>query len=437
MNNKLEIVWDNEGPLKDAPPSAGWAKKGGVIQGIPRGDAAPLWWEINNKDYLKGYWWPTLTPWYVVYEGEDNKGTNVRMAIHEVELWVLRANDEHLNPLNATWECIIAQPTPTWTAHYDLWIATHLANADFRVDKDGTNEYKFVSGQVIHGGTRLVDTDTTGVIAALSRVRANLVVDDPTQPIDIDEAKYLIQVGGDYYPASDIKVGDGSLAPAGYLPGIGGAGFQYLTKEPKWFSFATIAEADLGNVEKWNPWCQAGNRNYITWDEYNANPCPFGNYIPQLRLTPKELLIELINNDNHKTFTINDLEFNNLSSVVGDGYDTEVTIEHTNPGSLEVDINGAHIKYTRMDIDRLLSAAPFTINECYVYPTLDTEYITQRLADVYGMNIADGFDLVVEGTSVYIKAQASNLAYSGQSKIIKIAGLISRVPNVLLDGFEV
>ncbi len=434
---KLGVKWTHDDVLKNAP-NVGWKEKGNVLQGIPRGDAAPLWWsnDVGDKSIIDGDPWNGVTPWFVVYEGESNQASNVRVAIHEVELWVLDSKDGSRNAATAVWEKVAAVPTPTWTGDYDLAIAVINRNTPYRDSSEGIKEFEFTPGYCLHGGTHIHRYAGDNVIASLTRVRANLVVDNPDLPSDIDRASLLMQVGGDYYPDPDKDVASGAFAPINYLPGIGGSGFRKLTANPTWHTFVSVGENGGENVEKWNPWCQAGNRNWITPEEYNVNPCPFGTYIPNLTLSPLDLLLDLINHDNKTSFTAADWLFEEIVETGITGRNTSIKGSLVNGGDLAV--NEVTFRYERIDLEKLFKISELSINKAYLYPILDVEYITALLLRDYGVNIKEGFTFRhdKETDKFYLAAEPKNHAYSGETEFIVSASLVDRVPIKLLHGFN-
>ncbi|MDG3086812.1 hypothetical protein P7F88_12230 [Vibrio hannami] len=86
-------LW-NDAPLYNAPTVPSWAYRAVIVQGIPRGDAAPSWWSdsIIDKSITTSNSWNAITAWFSVFEGEDNTARNVRVAVGPTDIWILRAS---------------------------------------------------------------------------------------------------------------------------------------------------------------------------------------------------------------------------------------------------------------------------------------------------------------------------------------------------------
>lgn len=432
-NTPEDIVWLNEEALKGAPSTVGWATRGNIIQGIPRGDAAPLWWsnEIGNKDFTTSKWWQAITPWFVLFEGESNTNLNFRLKVYDIEMWVLRCDDS-LDRTKGKWELVVSKPQPTWCSYYDHRIAEPFGNAQFRVGDDGINEYAWRPNDAcIHGGTPIVSYDCKNIMGCVVRIKAGIVKDDPNGP-DLDDCSVLFQTGADYYPLEGHTVTDGHLAPCNYLPAAGGNGFQKLTTTPREFFFSNVTD-DPGDVEKWNPYCQGGGRTWITKDEYRANPAPIYEYIPDLNLTPNELLLGLFNHHNRTKLTLDDIKFGLPKDSSTSGYDTNNRIT-LNESSLT--IPWAALNYNRMDLARLFEIVGLEINGSYLLPVLDWDGVVKHLRDNYGMNINEGFTLKKEQDDIYLVATDDNVSYKGKFLFTKLATVDERIALKQLNGFD-
>ena len=115
---------------------------------------------------------------------------------------------------------------------------------------------------VFHGwssGFSRIDGPDIG--AVFLTLQARLVKDKDSGTDDRDRAKYLIHVGGDYYPETSTRASD--LAPAYYFPGIGLSRAKLVNNNWQAFSFSTI------NVGVEDP----GGAT-LTEAELRANPPP-------------------------------------------------------------------------------------------------------------------------------------------------------------------
>ncbi|MDG3086813.1 hypothetical protein P7F88_12235 [Vibrio hannami] len=261
----------NEANLYKAPKTSDWSKKGVVIQGVPRGDATPEFWseDIVNKSLTSSEPWNAITGWVTIFEASKNKARNVRVALGDMDIWVLRGKSVR----HAKWENI----TPSGA---NISWAAYFANNMIQLESNAQNrssDKEFVSYSLsnqrfpIHGGTHNIAMNGKDVLASFIRVKAWLEPDNKSLTSDVNKAKVLMSVGADYYPSVETSVRKGSFANANYLPGAGGSRFKYLTTEPSWFYMATVAADDLSNVDKSSEYYKSGGRTYLTKDEWLNN----------------------------------------------------------------------------------------------------------------------------------------------------------------------
>lgn len=278
----------NDASLHGAPHAASWSRQGVIGQGIPRGDAAPDYWAdaVVDKSLTTSKPWNAMTAWFTVFEDEENTARNVRVAIGRADIWVLRASEPGGSVEEAKWENITSFGEDiTWAAYYDNNLIYYHSIADNRPMPDRTASYSLAQERhPIHGGTRIVYMHGENVLASFVRIKAWLTPDDYSQPRDVDHAKVLMSVGGDYYPTTTTTVLNGDFADANYIPGAGGSRFQFLTTTPTWYYMATVAPDDLSIVEKTSPYFMSGGKTYLTKEEW------FSNH-PDLRQMKQEMAI--------------------------------------------------------------------------------------------------------------------------------------------------
>ncbi|EGA70879.1 hypothetical protein VISI1226_16608 [Vibrio sinaloensis DSM 21326] len=138
---------------------------------------------------------------------------------------------------------------------------------------NGNVEYQISSQHYpTHGGTSKIAIDGKNVLGVFVRVRAWLEPNDGLPSSSIDDVKYLLSIGADYYPEVDSSVSNGDFANANYLPGAGGSRFAYVTKDPKWFYMVNASPDDLSIVDKTSAFYQAGGKTYLTHRELIDNP---------------------------------------------------------------------------------------------------------------------------------------------------------------------
>ncbi|MUK31134.1 hypothetical protein GNP44_13735 [Aliivibrio fischeri] len=268
----------NDAKLYNAPTTSGWASGATIVQGIPRGDAAPSYWadEIIDKSMTTSEPWSGMTQWFTVFEDQKNTSRNVRVVIGDADMWLLQSTDGSMDPLTAEWVNVtVTKAQVNWAAYYSHNIIKYIEDVPYRRNADGLKEYELHTDHYpLHGGTSKVEIDGENVLAAFVRMKAWLVPDKPQGKQDVATAKVLISTGADYYPTVNTSVSHGDLSNANYLPGAGGSRFQYLTTTPTWYYMGTVAPDDLSIVDDNSPYIKSGGKTYLTKEEWYKNPPP-------------------------------------------------------------------------------------------------------------------------------------------------------------------
>ena len=264
----------NDAKVYNAPTTSGWANGATILQGIPRGDAAPSYWadDIIDKSITTSEPWSGMTPWFTVFEDQKNTSRNVRVVIGDADMWLLQSLDGTMNPLTAEWvNATVNRASVSWATYYSHNIIKYIEDVPYRRSGDGLKEYQLHPEHYpLHGGTSKVEN----VLAAFVRMKAWLVPDKPQGKQDISTAKVLISTGADYYPTVNTSVSHGDLSNANYLPGAGGSRFQYLTTTPTWYYMGTVAPDGLLIVDDNSPYIKSGGKTYLTKEEWQQNPPP-------------------------------------------------------------------------------------------------------------------------------------------------------------------
>ena len=268
----------NDAKLYNAPTTSAWARGATIVQGIPRGDAAPSYWadEILDKSMTTSAPWGGMTQWFTVFEAQDNTASNVRVVIGDADMWLLQSTDGTMDPLTAEWvNATVNRASVSWAAYYSHNIINYIEDVPYRLSDEGLKEYKLHAEHYpLHGGTNKVAIEGENVLAAFVRMKAWLVPDKSRGKQDVNSAKVLISTGADYYPTVNTSVSHGDLSNANYLPGAGGSRFQYLTTTPTWYYMGTVAPDDLSTVDDNSPYIKAGGKTYLTKEEWQQNPPP-------------------------------------------------------------------------------------------------------------------------------------------------------------------
>ncbi|WP_051241108.1 hypothetical protein [Vibrio litoralis] len=279
----------NDEVLLMSPAEPSWSRHGNVIQGIPKGEAAPSYWvdaikKAGNKSaigYTKGEW-SAVTAWFVAYPGVSHSANQktIQIRIGEINLWVLRSNPNFPRQIaKASWEEVIPSSAPTWAGNYDHQLIEYQSES-VRVDTDSGYALYSMNNSLspVHGGTEVhslngVDENRScnkagNIVGVFVRMKAQLVDSPP-------ETNILLSVGADYYPDKAVTASD--LVGAGYFPGAGGSRFQRLTSQEQWFYMANIADPEQrdmqGNLfyEPNNEYTRKGLNTFITFQEFINN----------------------------------------------------------------------------------------------------------------------------------------------------------------------
>lgn len=238
VNSVDTIVADmrrmNDVALAGAPPGPGWATgPGHVIMGNrPRGSATPSWWQPTNRAFKSDDWWRALLPWMVIFDGVGNGATNTRVELRDLKAW-------YKSRKTGKW-ILISQGAIDGENYPKHLSGTQTVPANRRNEPNGTVSVRPAGGNVaFHGwccGGRPIDPPDIAAIHVTTQAR--LIVDDPGKPDDRDRAKFLVQVGADYYPTATTKIAE--FAPTGYNPGIGASRFKLMTRDWQAISMTTI-----------------------------------------------------------------------------------------------------------------------------------------------------------------------------------------------------
>lgn len=226
----------NEVTLMSPPPGAGWATQGNIVMGAEaRGDATPSWWDITDTSYKDSDPWNAVTPWIVIYPGENHTATNVRVKVSNLELYILKHSTdlwELVNPLSTD---------PVGEFHQDhISPGTAAEAVNKRTEPDGKISYKLNAGlNPIHAWPGKFVIDGVDVKAVYARVITELILDDENLADDRQNAELTMSIGGDYYPDVSLVVAD-FAAPYDWVPAIAASRFGLITEDRRIHHMATI-----------------------------------------------------------------------------------------------------------------------------------------------------------------------------------------------------
>ncbi|WP_413575416.1 RICIN domain-containing protein [Bdellovibrio sp. HCB290] len=185
-----------------------------VTMVAPRGDAIPSWFPYNKPTWLYD-----AISWFVLQEAQGNKAVNSRVEISGLRMYFLSESSRKWVRM----DYVAAPYTETWQYPFD--IASPSGNAG--------NLLRPVYPKFYHGYGKNLAINPQDVRATFIAVDFRLVVIDPSKPDDRAVAKYVVDVGGDYWPGNGA--GHGSWP---YAPGMGNS--RFLLATPNWNTSALI-----------------------------------------------------------------------------------------------------------------------------------------------------------------------------------------------------
>lgn len=172
--------------------------------------------------------------------------------------------------------------------------------------------------------------------------------------------------------------------------------------------------------------------------------------LANMMLSPVEMLLDEINRNNDKSYTVNDLEFRNLQSMIpttpekvtvnGKEYTvTRNTTIEAKAKDAEVADDWVTLAYQRISLDKLFSECDPELLEVDIVTDgkLQLGDLWREVIRKYKVRMdAEGFGALVNNDILRIRATDDNVAYTGSVNIKVAPSLFSRVFNRQLDGFE-
>ncbi len=226
-----------------------------VMGNNPRGSGTPNWWNPANSYFKSDAWWQVLLPWMVIFDGEGNAATNTRVEMRYLKAYVKSRS-------TGQWTQVASGQVDGSNYPKSLQ-GVNVAPPSIRAESGGTISVKPPNGDAVFHGWCCGGRPINGpdVAAVYVTMQARLVLDNAGLPDDRAAAKYLIQIGGDYYPTATTSVTE--FAPDYYNPGVGLSRSKLVSNQWQSFSFSTI------NVGVQDPGGQA-----ISESDFRAAPPP-------------------------------------------------------------------------------------------------------------------------------------------------------------------
>jgi hypothetical protein len=228
INTKVTIISDMKSPHEAVPHGVPkhfpWVKGPRIHMG-------------NNPKNNKA-----IMAWGQVYVPEQgNRATNTRVQIRNIKAYMLSKRDKK-------WRLIQNSTKVEGAAFREDFVANGNKPADIRHEKDGSISVKAGNGYNFHfwpkNGRATINPGDVGGI--FTTVQARLIIDNPKKLDDRRRARYLLNMGGDYW----------------------------LDSKAQWDNFKTNGEIGMGKFKyvatKW----QAFNMTTLSPDEIRRNPPP-------------------------------------------------------------------------------------------------------------------------------------------------------------------
>ena len=252
--NDMKLM--NDTALAGIPSNYGWAKGPGYLMmgNTPRGTNTPSWWQVDNQRYKSSAWWNAILPWIVIFDGVGNQASNTRVQVRDMKIYMKSRK-------SGSWKLLDHSVGVSGENSPKSLQGDNVTTPDSRTESDGSTSIRPPGGNLVfHGWGSFSDIDGSDVAAIFMTLQARLVKDNASGKDDRGSAKYLIHVGGDYYPDRSTRVTD--LGPAYYFPGIGTSRSKLVSNDWQAFNFATIdvAKQDPGGA--------------LTEADFRANPPP-------------------------------------------------------------------------------------------------------------------------------------------------------------------
>jgi hypothetical protein len=243
--NTVDTIVDDMRKMNDLrlagiPDGYGWSRgPGHVIMGNDaRGSHTPGWWNPADRHFKSDAWWKAMVPWIVIFDGVGNGAWNTRVALRAMKAY-------YKSRSSGRWVLLGEGPVDGYNYPKSLQGSSYVPT-DRREESSGTASVRPPGGNVVFHGwcCNAPDIPAADIAAIHVTLQARLIVDDASRTDDRWAARYLLQVGGDYYPDRGTRVEQ--FAPTSFNPGIGLSRSKLVSDQWQAFSFTTL---DVGVSE--------------------------------------------------------------------------------------------------------------------------------------------------------------------------------------------
>ncbi|MGE0799931.1 MAG: hypothetical protein AB7G13_23200 [Lautropia sp.] len=240
----------NDMTLKGVNPSYGFAKGPGfVIMGNdPRGTNTPDWYKAQYPWMVNGNYWNFLLPWFVIFEGQENAAYNTRIHLRNLKAYTKSRATGAWTQVTSTQSAdgiLCPQGSNYFHCQTSATITSEPSGGVSSLPQVGFNLHGW------YGGFK--EINGPDIAAVITTMQARLITNGAND--DRAQARYMAQVGADYYPAA--------RSADTVLPAVGMSRAKMLTSE--WQSITMTTLSDVGSQEP------GGG---ITTAELRANPPP-------------------------------------------------------------------------------------------------------------------------------------------------------------------
>ena len=176
-----------------------------------------------------------LLAWGQLYEDiHGNPASNTRVQIRDIRAYYLSRRDDR-------WHLLQASRLVEGAAYVEDFVDDLNIPADIRREADGSISVTAGNGYNFHFWTperTLIDRDD--IAGIFTTVEARLVVDNPALPDDRDRARYLLNMGADYWLDLTVPWDQWTTNT-----GIGMGRFKYVKKYWQSFTMITLPQAEV------------------------------------------------------------------------------------------------------------------------------------------------------------------------------------------------
>lgn len=255
------------------------------------GDASSAYWNPVDPT-LKSVFWNVLIPWGVIFTEADgvtnaniNQARNTRVIVRNVKCWMRRTNG---------WQQMSNDNAPGGDS-FDNTALGLPRTATMRPEDGGTAVLPDPSGQLIwhYYPTAVSIPDPWNVTGVMTTCEARLAVDNPALPDDRNVARYLMQIGADWYPGYDssgVLIGGGHpRVNTGFMPNCALSGCWRPTNDWQIFGMNTYWDGSRPGFEPLPPTLYTDTLLAADHPVDFANSTPIGGVVadpPTVPATP-------------------------------------------------------------------------------------------------------------------------------------------------------